>query len=118
MILRKHKGPLLHDPEMEKTARSNRKKTKARMANNMVSREEMERAMAERLEAERARWLEEQAAETLRNEEREREKSCLDSITPQLEIGGEWCTGISELIRHSRLMLRSYQACEISNSMG
>jgi hypothetical protein len=51
----------------------------------MFSKEELERAMAERLEAERARWLEEQAAEALRNEEREREKSCLDSITPQFK---------------------------------
>ena len=87
MSLRKHKGPLLYDSEIERTARSNRKEAKARKANeqqarmaeNMITPQEMER----RLAAERARWQAEQEAENLRREELEREKSCLESITPQ-----------------------------------
>ena len=65
MNLRKHKGNLLNDPEIEKTAKSLRKKAKERkvnerqesMADNMITRQELERAIAERLEAERFRWL-------------------------------------------------------------
>ena len=102
MSLRKHKGPLLYDSEIEKTARINRKATNARklkerqesMADHTFTqrqleerlaheRQEMERAMAERLEAERARWEAEQAAEALRKAEEERGKGCLESITPQ-----------------------------------
>ena len=87
MNLRKHKGPILHDPEIEKSARSNRKLAKVRkaaerpeiMAENMITPQELER----RLAAERDRWLAEQADEALRKEALEREKSCLDSITPQ-----------------------------------
>ena len=67
MSLRKHKEPLLYDPEIEKTARSNRKATnvrkanerQARMAENMITPQELER----RLAAERARWHAEQEAE-------------------------------------------------------
>jgi hypothetical protein len=48
---------------------------------DMISRRELE----ERLEAERARWFEEQAAEAALKEEREKAKSCLESITPQFK---------------------------------
>ena len=88
MILRKHKGELLYDPEIEKTARSNLKKTRERMADDRqrtFSREELEQEMARRVEAERTRWLAEREAEALQREQRERERSCLESITPQFK---------------------------------
>ena len=94
MNLRSSKGELLYDPEIEKTARDNRKKTKESMADHTftqrqleerlaLERQAMERAMAEQLETERARWEAAQAADALRKVEEERGKSCLESITPQ-----------------------------------
>ena len=88
MNLRSRKGELLYDPEIEKTAKSNRKKTKERMADerpDMVPRQELERIIAERTVAERVRWIEEQRAEAALKEEQERAKSCLESITPQFK---------------------------------